>query len=782
MAKVSMIEHANEEKIHLLLKSQAIDLKSKKLLRKYLKQKDGDNAFRVTYDFSTYALEGYGRLFVHKGCGLQSFKKDVRNFVAGEYYHDIDMVNAQPTLLLNLFKAMKVDCPNLQVYVDKREQVLAKFGLDKHWVIKYLNTSSPGYAAPKFFEEIHDQIYGTLVLILQKHASYSKLWTHIKRSRHKDYKDNREGSFVSYIVHTMENLVLEKLMEFLHSKGCRVEVMIFDGCLILRIHSLTDRLLREAEAAVADQLRLQVRFAEKDMTVSKEFMEAVASSSEDNGDENDDAGSEEEEEEEDAILAEAKRSPSHLSMARALASVSDGAFVFDDAQFWHFDSRWKPAVSEVVRGFMQKYLNPIWKAEIKHLIGKGKKADAKVKHRLKQAKNGQKMLENNSQIKSIVQTFQSEVHDGGFVSRLDTDPMKVGCENGYIDLKDGLLRPYAQDVLITKSVGYNYFTDENEKDPTLRAQWLDYVEKVWPIKEERDVAQTYFGYCLRGDHPEKVFAIFKDKTDGYNAKSKTAQALIAALGGYAKDGLDAHLYANSGSSNPNGHNASLFAYASTRLAIFEELDERKSLDTKKAKRDHSGNGKVSGRRPHATQDEIINLFCKWILIFNDRCQPKFDTSDLAFMKRMLVIIFRTKFLSPEEYATSTYEYKQLADPHVGDRFESWRPYILEWLLEGYRMYEKNGFNNVPSSCKEWKQEVSAAVNNIQDWIEENLEECEGSYVELKAIKSRAGKFQFKDKKHWIDELSVHLGQIIRDTTVGEKRCRDIWKGWRFQVR
>ncbi|KND02058.1 uncharacterized protein SPPG_09035 [Spizellomyces punctatus DAOM BR117] len=173
------------------------------------------------------------------------------------------------------------------------------------------------------------------------------------------------------------------------------------------------------------------------------------------------------------------------------------------------------------------------------------------------------------------------------------------------------------------------------------------------------------------------------------------------------------------------------------------------------------------------------------MIFNDRCQPKYDTSDTAFVERMLVLPFRSKFLKTEqEVKDSKLEYKYLADPFISDKFHVWQPYILEWLLEGHMKYLQNRFQNIPDSCKDWREEVSAVVDNLEEWLEDNVEEAEDAVLELKDIKAwmpQSMKLRFKDKKHLVDVLRKTLKNYVSDTGKGKDRMMDVFRGYQLKL-
>ncbi|KND02059.1 uncharacterized protein SPPG_09036 [Spizellomyces punctatus DAOM BR117] len=368
--------------------------------------------------------------------------------------------------------------------------------------------------------------------------------------------------------------------------------------------TVATELLEECQAYVTEDTNFDVPLVIKPMLVSMEFNEKyhIKNAVEVEEDASDDADMDLMGEHLDGELQEAVKSPSHLSMAQLLRKLSDGMFVYDGTTVWMFRDGWQPISEhcEIVRQFMVKHMNPIWDERIRIFLDLLSKVDPdskkayKYKRCLETENFAKSLLTTNSHITSIISCFKCEVYNATFLQRCDKDPLKIGCNNGYVDLVDGKLKPYSKDVLITKTVGYDYFSTENDVSAKLRNDWLEFVTRLFPVEEERNIAHIYAGYCLRGDHPEKIFRVLKDKIDGNNGKTKFAQALEIAFGGYAKQGNAEHIYRSTRHSNQNGHNAAIFAYAGYLLAIFEEMDEHKTLDTKRAKKNHGGNASETG--------------------------------------------------------------------------------------------------------------------------------------------------------------------------------------------
>lgn len=110
---------------------------------------------------------------------------------------------------------------------------------------------------------------------------------------------------------------------------------------------------------------------------------------------------------------------------------------------------------------------------------------------------------------------------------------------------------------------------------------------------------------------------------------------------------------------------------------------------------------------------------------------------------------------------------------------------MKWLIEGYQKYEKTGFEDIPASCKEWKAEIAKAVDNLEDFVTDNLEQTgdEDDVVQLREIKDRIPRrLSFRDNKHLIDALSPYLGRCYKDSGVAGVRKLNFWKGWRLTQR
>jgi energy-coupling factor transporter ATP-binding protein EcfA2 len=217
----------------------------KKTIKTYNKKHNASRGTEVRYKQS----DKYGRF--NASCGLQSFQKDIRKYISGEFYIDLDFVNCHPVILNQLLKSNNskltstkiVKQPGfslLEEYVKDRPAYLEKHNISKTDVIKLLYSET---CSKTFFKDIHAQIYQELIPELTKQNK--TLLARIKAKRKKDKKDyNHLGSFLSSYLQNIENDMLQSLYGSLNKKGFRVGSLMFDGLMVEKVDEHTEEELQ----------------------------------------------------------------------------------------------------------------------------------------------------------------------------------------------------------------------------------------------------------------------------------------------------------------------------------------------------------------------------------------------------------------------------------------------------------------------------------------------------------------------------------------------------------
>lgn len=221
-------------------------LPEKNKLRDYLKKntsKDGKRMKIETCYMYARGKKGTSRQTV-VGVGLQNLMREIRHTIADEYY-DIDMVNSEPTLLLNYCIKAKQEHTAIKYYVNNRETCIkdiiktCKLTREdaKKAVLAVINGGTRDYPV-KWFREFVNEIK-QIHKYIGEHPAYSLRLEKKKESKQlsadKKYY-SPIGSLMSEIFHEIENECLLKCLDY--CKQCNVSVahaaLVFDGFMMYK--------------------------------------------------------------------------------------------------------------------------------------------------------------------------------------------------------------------------------------------------------------------------------------------------------------------------------------------------------------------------------------------------------------------------------------------------------------------------------------------------------------------------------------------------------------------
>jgi phage/plasmid-associated DNA primase len=176
----------------------------------------------VSYFQKIYNNIPFGRFYV-KPFGFQKMPKDIRHFLARDFYIDIDIVNCHPVILSNLFTIHNLQIPSfLFEYVKNRKMIIEKYGFkNKLDVIKLINNEICHYENSDIIE-FHSVLYNSLLpLLKQTNANIS-----IEKT------SNKNGSLLSLFLQNIENDILMCMVQKCKLLKINIDVLVFDGFMI----------------------------------------------------------------------------------------------------------------------------------------------------------------------------------------------------------------------------------------------------------------------------------------------------------------------------------------------------------------------------------------------------------------------------------------------------------------------------------------------------------------------------------------------------------------------
>lgn len=220
----------------------------------------------ITYKLSSKGAGklGYGRLYGSKG-SFETLEKECRGTICREYYHDIDVVNCHPVILVQFAKTKyNVELPEVEKYVCNRETYLKNVMAEnsvtrdeaKQAIISILYGGS--CSPQSFLYELSLEVRGFSKKLFQT-EEYADLAKVCKG------QDNIYGTFLSFVLQTEERRCMIAMKDNLQGAGWAVDVLCYDGVMIRKRDGVVCN-LQECEKAIQDTTNYKVSLVIKEFS------------------------------------------------------------------------------------------------------------------------------------------------------------------------------------------------------------------------------------------------------------------------------------------------------------------------------------------------------------------------------------------------------------------------------------------------------------------------------------------------------------------------------------
>ncbi|KAJ3071721.1 hypothetical protein HK102_006387, partial [Quaeritorhiza haematococci] len=420
-----------------------------------------------------------------------------------------------------------------------------------------------------------------------------------------------------------------------------------------------------------------------------------------------------------------------VTFSDMIKAMTNGCLRYSKDQWLVFHGhRWHPKHKDFVLQYIQYHCRKVVNAlkmcleaklfELQKIPSPDKKTakecDTFVAY-VSQLQKAHKYCGSQNHLKTIKENLQTNLHDPELWGTMDDEAL-LCAENGVIDLKTGELRDGHPDDKISMSLGYEYVTS----NPKIKEEVDRFFAEIYPLKAERDLAQKWFGYCLLPTHYQCVMCLLTDVCGGSNGKTTMVDAVRHAMGEYAIRGQNELIYTSNTNRDIHSHQSGLAPYRGKRMVVFEELEPGKTLNTTMLKDYNGASRKLVKYRPAGEKDERKYPWQgKFVFLFNEDRFPSIDTADGAFIERLMVIPHRSKFvaelpdLDPEDR-----EHVHLRNPDVIMKIQGpWRPYVLQWCLQGLQRFYAEEFTKRPASSNQWLSDITMS-QDVKELVKAHL--------------------------------------------------------------
>ena len=331
--------------------------------------------------------------------------------------------------------------------------------------------------------------------------------------------------------------------------------------------------------------------------------------------------------------------------ADVFATEHDGSLIYSDSQSqWYLKNNqiFEPVSSEIVQGIAKRFLqemavsNP--SAQSKALLSRGRINAVRELSR--------------SQLRANTELF-------------DTNKNIVGCPNGsLLGLDDGRPLHGEASSIVTRKLGTSFSSEA--KCPI----WETFLDTIFDGNDEViKFLQRSVGYSLSGSTSEQVLFILVGK--GANGKSTFLRALTQFMGDYgATLPMQTLMDQTFGSSQTND----LASLIGKRFVSASEGEASQKLAESKIKL-MTGGDRIKCRQLYKDFFEFDPQFKLWLATNN---LPAVSGSDEAVWRRIRVVEFPVSIPADKQ------------DRDLTNKLIAELPGILNWAIEGYHNWRKNG--------------------------------------------------------------------------------------------
>lgn len=323
----------------------------------------------------------------------------------------------------------------------------------------------------------------------------------------------------------------------------------------------------------------------------------------------------------------------------------------------------------------------------------------------------------------------------------DDDPLTINALNGTLRYRkvDGAwrLERSAHDPAdhLTRVLDVDY--DPDATCPT----WEHHLEEVLPEQDVRDFFQMVAGYALSGLTSEQC--IFMLQGRGGDGKSTTMNTLRELMGSYAV-AADVNTFMETGTRSAADATPDLCRLAGdTRLISIQEPKVGQAIAESRVKQ-FTGESPVQARANYGDPFEFMPIG-KVFLECNRK--PRISGDDDGIWRRIVLIQFPRQFKGT---AIDRTRKQKLRSEGSG---------ILNWLLEGLRLYLEQGRLIPPQSITDAVEEYRRSANPFGEWLAARVDTSDPNVLTLASE-------LYADYKEWCEAEGVSDRDAMNNTAFG----------------
>ncbi len=308
-----------------------------------------------------------------------------------------------------------------------------------------------------------------------------------------------------------------------------------------------------------------------------------------------------------------------------------------------------------------------------------------------------------SRVSGCVSRFKTLVSVS--IDEFDTDPDKLNCKNGVVDMRAGKTEEHAREQRFTYCLPVEY-------DQADYFEWVDYLNGVIGGGQDViDYLQMALGYSFTGHTQEEIlFYLFGPTRSGKGTFAETIMALLPTP-------ISKMVDFNSFTAKREGDvsNFDLAPLKPSRIIFASESNKSQSLNPAKIKQ-LTGGDHITCCFKHRDFFSYRPQFKVWMM---SNHPVNGDPEDDALWGRVRVIEFPNSFLGMEDKTKKA----RLKSPEALKG-------VLWWIVEGAIKWYALGSKGLttPDIIAETTQAHRNELDFVQQWLDECCEDLDGGWT------------------------------------------------------
>lgn len=327
----------------------------------------------------------------------------------------------------------------------------------------------------------------------------------------------------------------------------------------------------------------------------------------------------------------------------------------------------------------------------------------------------------------------------------DVDPFIFNCQNGTIHLNDRSCTEHRSSDMLTKISKVVY-------DPNAHSdRWDKFISEIMSgDMEKARFLQKIFGYGITGDTSHECMTILYGASTR-NGKGTLCESVLKVLGSY---GCTARPETLAQKINPNSSQPTedIARLAGVRFVNISEPGKGLVLNAAQVKA-MTGNDMINARFLHENSFDFYPLFKLYI---NTNYLPAVNDMTIFTSDRVIIIPFERHF---DRFHQDKNLKREFAKPEVQSA-------ILNWLLEGYAMLQKEGIaqpKSVRVATAQYKHDSDKMVLFMEDCMEQ------GDYEERTSLVYQRYRTWCQENGHFPESMKNFRQSLETVATVVRKR-------------